>query len=695
MRKPALLLLHSPASLNWFSGTFVSARGVRPERVAPRYPIWTKSLHRHGMSSYSGGGRGGRGRGGGGRGAYYKNKYGGGGRNSGDARDRGPLGGNGNLGDNHRARTSTNGGTFQDLKQLLQHIDGRQYPAYHDLETAPNTGWVHPEGFVLQVGRAQADPFAPPTRCRVTLPPSVSRISNSFYTNATRRMATGDFLLRRLYGNCKRVGADHSLRSSSGGKGGWSGPKGGDVQVLEPTQNVIEQSAVQVDEQGNILCQITINLPAKGRSIMGHAAHEIMDAVLPQLISDSLMFTSMNLDSIRTHIESVEDQAWLQQQLDTAGLVSFVRNGAILPRVSGVEDRPMAGSVVAFKSPPSLQKEFTLPISGVVVQGMGIRKGVTLICGGGFHGKSTLLQAIQSGVYLKVPGDGREFCVTSSQAVKIRAEDGRAVQAVDISPFINNLPFGKGTSCFTTSDASGSTSQATNIVESIELGADTLLVDEDTCATNFMVRDNKMMELVASDKEPITPFVRVIRSLYESQGVSSVLVIGGLGDYFDVADHVLLMDSYGCQDVTAHAKEIVARSGSDSAKLQVKFGKIRQRFPVLDTFAANGKVRTPARGVISYGDVEIDLTSLEQIVSISQTSAIGAVLQCLSRTLTKGKTIRQALQDFDSTLDTSGLEILAPGQFHGGLTRARLFELGAAVNRFRKEGSIKQDECSR
>jgi predicted ABC-class ATPase len=258
--------------------------------------------------------------------------------------------------------------------------------------------------------------------------------------------------------------ADQSLTNGNGG--GWSGPKGGDIQIMEPTQHVLEQTAVSVDASGNIRSQLTINLPASGRSILGSAALHMFDQVLPQLVLECLVVSSHNLADIHRHVDSVEDQAWLQGQLEGAGLVAFVRNGAILPRSSGIDDRPMDSQfAVPFQSPSSLQVSFTLPNAGTSISGMGVRKGITLICGGGFHGKSTLLEALQLAVYYKIPGDGREFCVSSAKSVKIRAEDGRCVTAVDISSFIKNLPFGKDTSCFTTSDASGSTSQAANIVE--------------------------------------------------------------------------------------------------------------------------------------------------------------------------------------------------------------------------------------
>jgi predicted ABC-class ATPase len=416
------------------------------------------------MSSYQGrgGGRGGGGGGGrgGGRGEYYKNKYGGGGKGRGKGQGNEPES------ESHK-RTATGGGSFRDLQRLLEQLDNKSYSAYHDLDTPMDLsrGWVNNDlGFTLFVERAQSDPFAPPTRCRVVLSASKAQFPPQLYSNKIRSIALGDYLQRALHANCVNLGADASL-----GGTGWSGPKGGDLQVLAPCQHILEQSAVRIDSAGNVTAQITISLPARGRTILGREAAEILGKTLATMVHKSLNYASLNAAKLQQHVESVEDQRWLQDQLESRNLVAFVRNGAILPRLSGVDDRPMAGSsnspVVSFESPPRLEVSFTLPHAGTKISGMGVPKGITLICGGGFHGKSTLLDTLQVGIYPKIPGDGREFCVTSPKACKIRAEDGRAVQAVDISPFINNLPFGKDTSCFDTPDASGSTSQAANIIE--------------------------------------------------------------------------------------------------------------------------------------------------------------------------------------------------------------------------------------
>ncbi|KAG7347002.1 ABC transporter ATPase [Nitzschia inconspicua] len=634
------------------------------------------------MSYSSGRGRGGRGRGGG-RGEYYKNKYGSGGRSVSTGR--------GSSDGQEKSSSPTGGGSYHELQSLLQRLDGKSYPAYHDLDTPMDRGWVNSVGkYTLFVAKAQSDPFAPPTRCRIVVDASKAAIPKELYSNKVRSMALADFLLRRLHETCQKLGADDSLHGN-----GWSGPKGGDLQVLEPCQHVLEQSAVRIDEQGNVIAQFTVNLPARGRTILGRTAETIFGRTIPTIVERSLQYNSLTAIQLKQHVDMVEDQVWLQSQLEARNLVAFVRKGAILPRFSGADDRPMdKKSAVPFVFPKRLEVSFELPNAGKEVTGLGIPKGVTLICGGGFHGKSTLLATLEKGIYPKIPDDGREFCMTSKDACKIRAEDGRHVQAVDISNFINNLPGGKDTTCFCSMDASGSTSQAANIVEAIEYGSNALLIDEDTCATNFMVRDRMMTQLVAKEKEPITPLIEMIRSLYDHRGVSSVLVIGGTGDYFKVADNILVLDSYVCYDATERAKKIVAKNKSQyfETPTEAQFrSTTRSRIINGGAFVPNGNVKTVSKDLISYGAIDVDLRCLEQLVSKSQTTTIGYILQRIPSLAKGGKPFLDVIREINNAIDATGLDGVAPEHCMGGLSRPRSFEIAGTINRFRSHNSIYQD----
>lgn len=467
--------------------------------------------------------------------------------------------------------------------------------------------------------------------------------------------------------------------------------------MIVPGQHVLQRTSIVITTEF-VEARCTVALPARGRTILGQAAVSLVCHQLIEVARSALYYSSLNHNMLRQHVESVEDQEYLRGQLDGAGLVGFVINGAVLPRRSGVDDKPMSPqqepNLVYFQSPPSLEVAFNLPNHGTVA-GMGVRKGITLIIGGGFHGKTTLLEALEVGIYNKIPGDGREFVVVDSNAVKVRSEDGRVVTNVDISPFINNLPFGKQTEEFNSEDASGSTSQAANILEAVEQGASTLLVDEDTCATNFMIRDARMQVLVAKEKEPITAFLFRVRPLFYDRGVSTIMVVGGSGDFFDVADTVLQLDMYQARDVTTQAKEIASMMGNPHQQraTQVEKGVFclpRKRIVNPDSLTCRGKTKSISTRAISYGDVEIDLSGVEQLVEHAQTMAITDCMKSLARSpLFDGKrtladVARAVTRSFanETAIGINGLDTLSPYPT-GNYSMLRHFELAFAINRLR------------
>ncbi|MCD8509351.1 MAG: ABC-ATPase domain-containing protein [Bacillus sp. (in: Bacteria)] len=325
--------------------------------------------------------------------------------------------------------------------------------------------------------------------------------------------------------------------------------------IDSPGQAMLERTSVNINTSG-IEFRIMVGLPARGRTILGKQCMELLCSLLPAVLKDTIRNYDRN--NLKQLINLADEQTEIRKYLKTNQLIAFIGNGSILPRRSGVSQLPLHGKqVVPFLSPTAF--EICIPLSnGKKLKGMGISKGITLIVGGGYHGKSTLLQGLERGVYNHELGDGREYVIVDSTAVKIRAEDGRAVNDVNISAFINQLPFEKRTEKFSSDDASGSTSQAANIIEALEMEAKVLFIDEDTSATNFMIRDSRMQKLVNKDQEPITPFIDRVKQLHEEKDVSTVLVIGGSGDYFDVADNVILMNNYQPFDKTEEAKRIAS-----------------------------------------------------------------------------------------------------------------------------------------
>ena len=617
--------------------------------------------------------RGGRARGGGRRGGgHYRGGGGRGRRPDSGFRSDGPA-----------PASSSGVNDANALAELLVNLEGVSYKAYHDIKGR----WTFPD-YTFIVDRVQSDPFAPPSSCRIQMPASVARFADWATTTKQQRIATGDYLTRTFYRTARSGRHDEDA-----GGDGWHGSKGGAISIASPTQYVLERTSCLVGENGDVEVRFTVSLPARGRSIEGYRCRDVLTKNLPKIVQAAIPFDSQDRGLLRKHVNCFEDQEALRGQLDRNGLVAFAANGAVLPRASGVSDCPMdASKAVAFQSPSSMEVHFDLPYAGRVA-GMGIRKGVTVIVGGGFNGKSTLLQALQYGVYNKIPGDGREFVVADPTAVSIRSEDGRSVACVNIQPFIDNLPFGQDTSVFSTPDASGSTSQAANIVEALESGTRCLLIDEDTSATNFMIRDAKMQELVAAEKEPITPFISKVSSLHVDHGVSTILVMGGSGDYFQAADVVVMMDSYRPVDVTAEAKKIAAKHAKEALPATSFDLKPSRRIPVGDSLDASQgwkekvtrvKGKTQFGFQVQFGKEEIDLSYVEQLVEYCQTKSIGeAIVYMRNRYMNGKRTLGDCLKQLQEDLDRHGIAMLVADNPIGDLSRARIQEISAAVCRFR------------
>lgn len=573
--------------------------------------------------------------------------------------------------------------SLEDLGQALRRIDGRGYKAYRDLR-----GEWDGRGVMLALDRIQGDPFAAPSLARIRFDAHEARIPPALHASRVRRVALEDLLARRARG------AIAELVKGERGSG-----KSGTVRCDAGGQTVLERTAARVTDEFAEL-RLEVGLPAAGRRVLAREAEPLLCDELVRVGERALRFDAEIAAEAERFVACIENQEHLRAELARNGWLAFVGDGAVLPRRSGVDDRPATGDdVVPFDSPASLRVTLALPnpIGGDdgprEIRGMAVRAGVTLIVGGGYHGKSTLLAAIEAGVHPHVPGDGREYVVSRPDLVKIRAEDGRRVARVDIRGFIGTLPGGRTTEAFASEDASGSTSQAASIVEAVELGTSGLLLDEDTCATNFMVRDARMQALVAREDEPITPFLERVRELHERLGVSTVLVMGGVGDYFAVADHVIRMSDYRPADVTAQARAIAAEqgpapSGSAAEALRGPVGRVPDRRSI-DASRGRRDVRIEARArdTLSFGREEIDLRALEQIADRSQTRAIGHALHRIATDfLAPERSLREALAALDAAIDRDGLGLLSgrsDGSHPGNLARPRTQEIGAALNRLR------------
>lgn len=574
----------------------------------------------------------------------------------------------------------------EELRQQLRSINRKSYPAYKGLK-----GLYHFGNYILSIDHVQGDPFASPSHVSIQISHRDAGFPVEYYKDTLTGTTLCDYLTRQFE---KQV-SQYSFRAKGSDKSGL-------LTVSHCGQEILSRTACEITEKG-ITARFFVGFPANGRTINATELEKILFDFLPVCIQKSFFYSSLNAKELQNYIELAEDQEFIRQTLPAKNLCAFIADGSILPRESGISSRPMKASI-PFTSPDSLRISINLPHKGKIT-GMGIPKGITLIVGGGYHGKSTLLNALELGVYNHIPGDGREYVITDATAVKLRSEDGRFIKDVDISMFINDLPNKKDTRCFSTLDASGSTSQAAGIVESMEAGSHLFLLDEDTSATNFMVRDAFMQQVIQREKEPITPFLERAEDLYKKAGISTILVAGSSGAFFHIADTIIQMDNYVPKDITAsvkklcsqyplpavsvtdfqlpHSHRIMSRPAESSKRLIHN-----SRGNHSDSGAAKPerlKTRISGTDGFSLGRQEIDLRYTEQLIDAEQTAALGLLLKYAVEHLADGRrTLPEIVQFLWKNLSLHGLSFFTENQkISCGYATPRIQEIYACLNRYR------------
>mgnify|MGYP005775509695 FL=1 len=561
--------------------------------------------------------------------------------------------------------------TSTELRSLLNRIDHRGYPAYKDTR-----GMYQFPGYVLSIDHVQGDPFASPSKVSVHVKGKTAAFPQELYQDTHQRIALQDELTRQF----GRRAEQFAFKAKGSGKSGL-------ISVSRCCQEVLERTACRIDPAvGDVVLRMEIGFPANGRTINARELEKILFDFVPECVKHALFYKNMDAKRLRAIIDLAEDQHYIREMLPRMGLCAFVADGSILPRESGISPRPMKGGV-KFRSPEELKVTMELPHRGKIT-GMGIKKGITLIVGGGYHGKSTLLKALELGVYDHIAGDGREYVITDDTAMKIRAEDGRSIQKTDISMFINDLPNGKDTVRFCTEDASGSTSQAANVVESIEAGSSLLLIDEDTSATNFMIRDELMQRVIHRDMEPITPFIERIRELYDEYGISTIIVAGSSGAYFHIADTIIQMDRYVPKDITVYAKKEAESypviTGPEGAAVRPDFKRCPKASPA---FKGNDriKMKTLSKEGVMINKETIDLRYVEQITDSEQVTALGYCMRYAQKHILDGrKDLRQVVEELEKAIDKGTLSALCESSSSiSSMAMPRKQEIFACFNRYR------------
>ena len=566
-----------------------------------------------------------------------------------------------------------------DLQNMLHSIHRKSYPAYKSLKGAYQFGH-----YILSVDHVQGDPFASPSHISIRVSHKTAGFPEEYLQNPVTKITLCDYLTRQFEQQINRF----SFRAKGSGKSGL-------ISVSHCGQEVLKRTACEITDQG-ITARFFIGFPANGRTVNSVELEKILFEFLPICVQKAFLYKNLNAKKLEEAIFLAEDQAYIRKQLKKEGLAAFVADGSVLPRESGISSRPMKDSI-PFRSPETLRITMTLPHKGKIT-GMGIPEGITLIVGGGYHGKSTLLNALELGVYNHVPGDGREYVVTNDTALKLRSEDGRFIKDVDISLFINDLPDKKDTRCFSTEDASGSTSQAAGIIEGMEAGSRVFLLDEDTSATNFMVRDSFMQKVIVREKEPITPFLERAGDLYQKAGISTILVAGSSGAFFHIADTVIQMDSYYPLDITHMVKTLCSQYPlpetsvpgfhfPKSCRIMTKAASAAPRSPRRDSDRPDRlKTKVHGKDGFSIGRQEVDLRYIEQIVDTEQTASLSMLLKYAVEHLIDGKrTLPEIAEYLIRELDQKGLVFFSGGSYIPcGYAMPRAQEIYSCLNRYRR-----------
>lgn len=560
----------------------------------------------------------------------------------------------------------------RDLKNILDRIDHRGYPAYKDTK-----GEYQFSKYVLDIEHVQGDPFASPSQIRISVSGKVAGIPSKYFNKKHKRIATQDYLLRK-------IGSEIAKNSKQRGSG-----KSGLMHISRCGQEVLERTACQInDRDGEITVRLEVGFPANGRTINAGELERILFHILPDIVNRTALYKNIDIAELDDVMRLTENQFFIRNEMKNRELTAFIADNSILPRKSGISAEPLKDAV-KFRAPESMKIKMDLP-DGTAIYGMGIPKGVTLIVGGGYHGKSTLLEALQMGVYDHVAGDGREYVFSDVSSVKIRAEDGRSISQTDISMFINNLPNKLDTRCFSTQNASGSTSQAANVIEAVETGCKVLLIDEDTSATNFMIRDELMQLVVTKDKEPITPYIDRVRELYESYGVSTILVAGSSGEYFNKADKIIQMDEYHTFDITEYAKDIAQKHGyhaKKSVEKDVAMPNFNRCARVnKDWIGEWAKIKVNGKDAVSINRDSIDTRYLEQLADEEQLRMIGYLFVYMNQSIFgRNNTLQDSVEKLAQMLEKNGLKDIFQGKkIPCNLAVPRKQELFMCINRFRK-----------
>lgn len=556
-----------------------------------------------------------------------------------------------------------------ELKNILQDINGEDYQSYKSIE-----GEFLFNDFILYVDHVQDSPSSPPSKIRVKISQELALFPKDTYSNRSREIALRDFITRRFY---------DSIQSSQ---------TTAFISIDCPGQEILEKTTAFVDESF-VELRFDINLPSLDDKVASNLLEEIFFIKLPEILNNSIIYKNLEKEALYQHIETSEDADFLRNELENLRLIAFVAEHSILPRNSSTSSLPMeSNEAVPFESPNNLKMDVELPNKGQIT-GMGLPRGITLIVGEKDQGKSTLLKAIEMGIYNHIPGDGREFVVSNPNSVQIVAEEGRSIKNVDISSFISSHASGNDTHSYSTENASADISQAANVIEAVELGADVLLIDQDSSADNFLIPSPALSNSNDKLNEGFTTYVNQARNIFNGYMVSSILVIDSSENYFDIADFAIQMKDYKAYDIELEESQFTDQNRVTNS--DIFFGNIPERIPIVESLdleiqEREMKISPNENKCIQFGSTIVNLNYLDQLISISQIKAIFETITYAKKYMDGNKSLRQVTSLVMLDIGRSGLDALNP-MLSGEYAEFRKIELAAVINRIQ---SLKVEQKS-
>ena len=554
--------------------------------------------------------------------------------------------------------------TKEKLNKILIAIDGQTSRAYRNIIDSYDY-----EDFVLYIDYVPLDAERHPSRLRANISLDNAKFPDNIFSTKSREVAARDFIVRQFVSKAAR----YSISSP--------GVKGGHISIDRPSHELLETNAAVVGND-SLEIRFAVNLPVKNGKVFSQAAIELFMKSVPGIINNCMIFNNLDGEKLANWIETNEDAEVLRGMLGESGLVAFIADESVFSGHVNIDSKVF----VPLSPPDELAFTFNLPNRGKV-RGMGIPAGITLIIGGCSHGKTTLLRAVEFGVYNHISGDGRELAVTVPDAVGIRVEEGRRIENVDISPFIANISKNIDTKHFSSRSAPPAASMAANIMEALEAGTSLLLFDDETAVTSLMGRDARLQALISKEFEPITPLVDILPLLRDEHGISSIIV-GASGDYFDIADTVIAMKDFNPVVVTDEAKKIAKENPSgriieSTGHFPLPAGRCPLNWSLEpEKKKGSNRFRSHGRRYVQYGDEFIDVSKVTQLVNQSQSRAIARGIAMVYKFMDSSQSLMDAVSKVMERVENVGIDVLS-NRLMGDLASFRAYELTAAINRMK------------